>query len=768
MLSFRVKTSLYKRPLCFSLVGFLVLYFILGFLRGHFKAVLATAFLIASLLIIFFKIFSCKTKKNSKISAYMQKARILPSVLLIFSLALSSFMSYMNFDIRLSEIKTKYDGQNIDAKICIIGENRMSEYYSSHDILIIEANGEKCNIKAELISSYYSTFRTGDTVSLPLSLTYTVDYENLSEAYDLSHGFVLEALSDSEENAKILENKTLLPYKFVAKIQGAISLTLEKYMSKESAAFSRALIYDDRSGLDYTFTSSFKELGISHMLAISGMHFSIIVGILAYFLKKLRTPKAVSMTLLSFFILFYALIAGFSPAICRGAFMLLIAYSSFIWGRRSDSVTTLIVAVFVICILNRYAVYDVGLILSFLSTLGILTVALPIQENMKEKSKENKRIFENKAVFALFAALNITLAATLFTLPVSYFCFGYISALTLPANLLFSPIITLIMYLMPILLALSGIKMFGSVLGDILSFLCESTINLSEKIALSGDYNIDLRYFFCTALLVIFFVSIALMIIFIKDFGKKRALLYIPMCIFMLFSYGGNLAVNSIYYSGNSVIYYTEGKNDAIILISDGEALLIDSSDGSYSFMLSALKYAKEKANVTVSAYMISDYHYTHIGSINRLCERGEINSFILPIPEERDYNNHMSVTRFLKREGFNVTLYNRGENSVVYGDFLINCFVFEKKTANPATVIFAEENPSENGEKGFESYMYISNTDGVYGVISDMSTFIDKCVKKSDNVIFASHGTLGDAENKLEDTAQRPVFRDSFYQKLK
>mgnify|MGYP006974690569 CR=1 FL=1 len=57
--------------------------------------------------------------------------------------------------------------------------------------------------------------------------------------------------------------------------------------------------------------------------------------------------------------------------------------------------------------------------------------------------------------------------------------------------------------------------------------------------------------------------------------------------------------------SGMSVIYYTEGENDAIILVNEGEAVLCDSSDGSYSFTKNAIDYAKEVGKVDISTILI-------------------------------------------------------------------------------------------------------------------------------------------------------------------
>ncbi|MBE6607627.1 MAG: ComEC/Rec2 family competence protein [Ruminococcaceae bacterium] len=748
----KIYDSVMKRPLCYALAGFLTAYFTLGFLRGIFKMILfAVLFTVLFLAAVVF------TVKRNVYKEFFKKYAF-PLMLIIFTLAFALLFSWINFDCRLNEISQKYHGSEVSAEITVIKVNSMSEFYSSHDIIITEINGESCKIKARLTSTYFNTYDVGDTLRLPLKLTADNKYSDLSEAYDLSHGILIYAESENSESAEVLESRDIFPYTHIYPIQKKISLIIEKYANENGGALSRALVYGNRDGLPYAFTSAFKELGISHMLAISGMHFSIVVGLLAMALSKARIRKQFSVILLTLFVLFYALLAGFSASVVRAAFMLLFSYAAFVLGRKADSVTSLFIAGFLICIITPYAIYDIGMLLSFMSTFGILVVALPINERMRQNE-----IMKIKPLFTLLSALNITLSAVLFTLPVIHFCFGYISYVSPVANLLFIPLITVIMYLLPFLIVFSPLKYIAYPIGYLISLISDATVNFAQAFARSGDYYVRLDYPFCTVLFVLMLAAIFLIAVLVKGFGKHREIVYIPMILFVFLCYIGNHLVMMPYHSGMSVIYYTEDENDAVILVNDGNAMLCDSSDGSYSFTKNALDYAREVGKVDITSYMITDYHYNHIATVTKLIEQTEIRDFVLPVSLGRDKNFHYSVTKYLNASDCSVHLYKPRENSLIFGDFLLNVHIYEHETANPATLIFVEGEDQE-----IDSYMYISNTKDMISLNKDFREFITECSKRSDYVICASHGDAFEAVAYIEKYISYEPLYDSFYTKLK
>ncbi len=751
MLPGRIRYMILKRPLGYSLAGFLLVYFFCGFFHSDFKLSLSIVGFYITLILIVAKIVLnvLKSAKNPK---------LLPSIMILFSVSLAFLLSWTSFDLHFEKLHEKYHGKEADVKLTVMYAESMSDYYSSHEVIITEIDGEKCSHKAILTSSYFNAYNDGDTVRLPAKISVNTEFSKLSEAYDLSRGILIGLSSESEDNTEILDKERIFPYSQMSNLKKNISRVIGQFTNGEGTALSRALIYGDRSDLSYSFTSVFKELGISHMLAISGMHFSIVVGLFAMLFSKMRINKKISIILLSAFVIFYAFLAGFSGSVCRAAVMLLFSYISFMLGRRSDAVTSLFCAVFLICLFNRYAIYDIGLLLSFFSTLGILTLALPINENLR-KTKVGKI----KPLFALISAINITLSAILFTLPICYFCFRYISYISPITNLIFVSFITLILYLLPFMIILSPIKALACVIGYIITWLSEVTVRLSTQLASSGDYCIHFEYFFSAILLILMLLSLVIMVIFLKNLEKHRSLAYIPLVIFVLGCYIGNYIIVRPYLNGNSIAYYTEKENDAIILSSGGQSILCDSSGGSYSFVRNAIEYGESIGKTEITTYMITDYHYTHIATVTRLVRYTDIRNFILPIPQERDEDYHNAVTRFLYYNNCSVSFYSTGEESVVFGEFTLDINVYAHKTANPASVILIGSQKAS-----IPDYTYISNTRDLTDTNSAFLDYLTECISSTDYLICGSHGSSEKVLDMIDQKLSRETIHDTFYSGLK
>jgi hypothetical protein len=120
-------------------------------------------------------------------------------------------------------------------------------------------------------------------------------------------------------------------------------------------------------------------------------------------------------------------------------------------------------------------------------------------------------------------------------------------------------------------------------------------------------------------------------------------------------------------------------------------------------------------------------------------------------------------VTRYLRSSGYDVSLYRPGENSIIFNSFLINSYIYEHSTANPAPVVFFED-----VEQNTDSYMYISNTRDMCSVNEDFKNFIIEAAKMSSYIICGSHGSSDEAIKIIEEYIPYEPLYDSFYSKLK
>ena len=214
---------------------------------------------------------------------------------------------------------------------------------------------------------------------------------------------------------------------------------------RDGAPMMRALLLGDRSGIDDSFSSAVSDAGVAHVFAVSGMHLSFLVGAALYLAHGRKRLSRMTIALVWLF----AAIAGFPPSIVRAAVMQTAVLAAPLFGRESDSLTGLSGGLVLLLLWNPYAVADMGLQLSFLSVLGLLTVGATMHRRLALRLA---RLAHWPAIpRRLFAAAGESAAATvsaqLFTLPLMVLYFGRISVVSMFSNLLLLWLISLIFLL---------------------------------------------------------------------------------------------------------------------------------------------------------------------------------------------------------------------------------------------------------------------------------------------------------------------------------
>ena len=204
-------------------------------------------------------------------------------------------------------------------------------------------------------------------------------------------------------------------------------------MCRPEAEILRAILLGDRSGLTDSIKDSFAKLGISHLLAISGLHLGLvmlfgtiltfnIIRALPFVAKRVDTPL-VARLFGVLAALLYALFVEVSLPTMRATIMAIVLLGSIALNSKADLVNALSLAGIVILALWPFSIFSISLMLSFASVLGIAGVL--------------KKVPLKGYFFTLVA---ITVGATVFTLPLVVYVFGSISPVGFIANLLFVPL----------------------------------------------------------------------------------------------------------------------------------------------------------------------------------------------------------------------------------------------------------------------------------------------------------------------------------------
>lgn len=199
----------------------------------------------------------------------------------------------------------------------------------------------------------------------------------------------------------------------------------------DTAAFLSAILTGDRSGLSERAAACISEAGLSHVLAVSGMHCGILMSVISLFTGKHRRRLRALCTIP--LLGFYAVLAGSSPSILRACLMLSFLLLGPLCRRENDGPTSLLAALMLILLANPFAAASVSLQLSFAAMAGLLwlTPRLSAWALLRWKKAGRNPLFR-MALLSLAA----TVGAQVFTVPLCAWHFGVLSLVTPLANLL--------------------------------------------------------------------------------------------------------------------------------------------------------------------------------------------------------------------------------------------------------------------------------------------------------------------------------------------
>ena len=248
---------------------------------------------------------------------------------------------------------------------------------------------------------------------------------------------------------------------------------------------------------------AFSGSSLSHLLAVSGAHISYIVLGLTTFFRKLRITKKINYILTAILLIFYLFVIGFTASATRAVIMTIFLLLQIVFCRKQDLATTISFSLCIILLENPYKILDVGLLLSYLGTLGIIIIFNKI------KSKDKKMMDKLKDMCIL------TISAQVLILPVMAICFNTISFTFIISNLIASIIIGPIIIFGFILILISFFNMYISKIFAkpyiVLLKVLINVANYSSMIPISRIYvrtpymiSIILYYLFIAILIIIF------------------------------------------------------------------------------------------------------------------------------------------------------------------------------------------------------------------------------------------------------------------------
>lgn len=336
------------------------------------------------------------------------------------------------------------------------------------------------DMKLCLVLDGEATPENGDRLTAEITLSAAFDkYDESDGGYAKANSVYLYAfLTDTvplvwEDGSEDLS----LWQRMLYALRDGIHDTLYRHLSFEDAALCESMVLGARTNLSVQVENDFRVSGVYHLLVVSGLHLSLIVGAVLKLLTALRVPRVPRvLAAMTAAVLFMAL-CGFTASITRAGVMMLVLLLAHLVRRGSDGLNSLGFAASVMLLIDPFCVYDLGWQLSFAATLGMFVI-LPVWE------REVTFKIPVRWCRPVVTAVGVALSATLMTQPLTALYFGELSLVFLIGNLLCVTASSVLLVICLLSFPLLGIPLVGQALVAITHVLC---VFLTDSTALLAN-----------------------------------------------------------------------------------------------------------------------------------------------------------------------------------------------------------------------------------------------------------------------------------------
>lgn len=332
---------------------------------------------------------------------------------------------FINRKITFRGIIVKEPERKID-RIRITVESRETE---------INRQWQKTSGRVLIDAALYPDYSYGDFLEISGQLKEPVRFESFDYQEYLAKDKIYSVLYYPQ--IKIISSKQGNPvYQFIFAFKDKLRKAIDRTMLPSQSSILKAVYLGDKGDFSSALKELFSRTGVSHIVAISGMHMVIMAEILLFLFLGLGFWRGQAFYLVSAFLAAYILMIGAPASAVRAGIMAgLLLFSQKI-GRLNDSFRALVFAASAMLLINPLLLkIDAGFQLSFLACLGIIFLK-PILDDW---------LFRLPNPLNLRDVLTLTFSAQLAVLPLLVFHFGQLSLISPLANLLIVPFLPFLM-----------------------------------------------------------------------------------------------------------------------------------------------------------------------------------------------------------------------------------------------------------------------------------------------------------------------------------
>ncbi len=417
---------------------------------------------------------------------------------------------------------------------------------------------------------------------------------------------------------------------------------------------AKAIIVGDRSSLDTYDYSLFKASGLSHLLAISGLHISLIAfgvhSLLSLFISNRKIKSMVSVVVA----VAYGALVGFTPSVLRAVVMFSVVMLLEMLLRRADSITSLFLSLMLLLIINPYSICSVGMQLSYLCSLGILLIQ-PILVELKmycsfaAEESENivRRLF--KIIPVMVTPLLIAFASSVFSFPVLCMSFDTVTYIAPLTNILLVPLFSYATvfsvvgyFIAPVYMPLAKIIAYPA------GLIFDVTAKISRFIYDAELGNTSTH----TVIIVIPLVLSIVMILALACFDRYKVSVFVTSAILFIVSLYACPILNHLLIDKSTVIEYNDSNAFEYIYYQSASANVYVDSGGYYAVN----DPIYDNGCTSLDAYFVFDYDNYSLKRFENVSGGVKVRTVYLFQPKNNSENDvYLQIKELAKRRNCDI-----------------------------------------------------------------------------------------------------------------
>ena len=646
-----------KRPILIAALGYII-----GIVWGlYFKVVLIFCSIIAICMLI--------VEKNKNILRIInlvinKKVTIL---LLIFIIAGFIHIKFLKYDYEKIYISL----ENVNIVGTIVSSKKEKQYINEYKIETEKINNIKLKKKFILLTKN-KEIEYGNKIKLEGTYIKPSKSRNY-KGFDYSNYLKTENIYGTiEQNGKIeLIKEKNINYLFINlyKVKNKIIKNINNKFPEETRGVVLGILLGDKSSIEEDVRQNFADSSLSHILAVSGTHISYVVICISVLFKKLKLNKNIRKVLTSLVLFMYLYLVDFSVSATRAVIMSTIVIMQMLFYRKQDTITTIAFSSIIILINNPYSILNIGFLLSYGGTIGIILFVNRI-------SIESKEDFFQRFKSYLKDICIVTISAQTIIMPIIIYYFNTISFTFIISNIIASLIIGPIIMIGLVIIAISFFKIpiISLIIRfyNILIVILVRTADIISKIPMSKIYLKT-----PTTLEIIFYYSVVFLIallIYIKKSNRKFIKKTIQIDIYNLKNFFINnrnkvlifisivslISITSIKIPKELKINFIDvGQGDSCLITTPQNKKVIVDSGGSESYDVGKnvlLPYLLDKRITKIDYIMISHFDTDHCKGFEYVLENIKVKNVIISKQCETS-ENFKQIMKIIRKKRINLII---------------------------------------------------------------------------------------------------------------